>query len=74
MSVKPPERHGEREAGRMAVVGRCTDDGSDNTLLVVHENNGQWTFHGLGAHGVRISRDDAIGIARGILAATRSTP
>ncbi len=37
MSVKPPERHGEREAGRMAVQGQRCDDGSDHTLVVVHE-------------------------------------
>ncbi|MGH3695093.1 MAG: hypothetical protein ACRDRX_14085 [Pseudonocardiaceae bacterium] len=74
MSVDPPERHGECEAGRMAVQGRRTDDGSGNTLVVVHENDGAWTFHGLGAPGVKVSRADAIGIARGIFVATKSTP
>lgn len=53
MSVKPPERHGECEAGRMTAQGQRCDDGSDHTLVVVHENDGRWTFHGLGAPGVR---------------------
>ncbi len=70
MTVDPPERRGSREAGRMAVQGRRTDDDTDNTLIVVHENDGSWTFHGLGAHGVTITRADAIGIAHGILGAT----
>lgn len=59
MSIEPPRRHGERERGRMAAQGRCSDDGSMTTLLVVHENDGSWSFHGLGAHGVKVSRADA---------------
>lgn len=71
MSIKPPERHGEREAGRMAIPGRRTDDGSDSTLVVVHENDGSWTFHGLGAPGVRVCKSDAVQIAQGICRASR---
>jgi hypothetical protein len=73
MSIELPQRHGEHEAGRMAVQGRRTDDGSDNTLIVVHENNGAWACHGLGASGVKISKTDAVTWARGILSATKTT-
>ncbi len=55
----------------MAVQGQRCDDGSDHTLLVVHENDGRWTIHGLGAPGVRISKADAIGIAQGIIWAAK---
>ncbi len=68
-SIEPPTRRGEREHGRMAAQGRCSDDGSDHTLLVVHENDGSWSFHGLGATGVKISRADATALAQGILQA-----
>jgi hypothetical protein len=71
MSIKPPERHGACEAGRMAAQGRRTDDGTDSTLVVVHENDGSWTLHGLGAPGVRISKSDAVEIAQGICWASR---
>ncbi len=69
MSIEPPRRHGERERGRMAAQGRCSDDGSMSTLLVVHENDGSWSFHGLGAHGVKVSKSDATALAQGILKA-----
>ncbi len=73
MNIEPPQRHGEHEAGRMAVQGGRTDDGSDNTLIVVHENNGAWTFHGLGAPSVKILKVDAVALARGIFSATKAT-
>lgn len=57
----------------MAVRGRRTDDGGDNTLIVVHENNSAWTFHGLGAPGVKISKADAVTWAGGILSTTKAT-
>lgn len=71
MNIQLPERHGAHEAGRMAVQGRRTDDDSDSTLVVVHENDGSWTFHGLGAPGVRLTRSDAVEIAQGICKASK---
>lgn len=67
MSIEPPSTHGERERGRMAVQGRCSDDGSRCTLLLVHEHDGSWSFHGLGARGVRVSQSDATVLAMGVL-------
>ncbi len=47
--------------------GRNTEDNRTSTLLVVHENDGSWTFHGLGVPGVKISESDAVDLAQGIL-------
>lgn len=52
-------RRSERELARHAARGRRTDDGSLATLLVVHENDGSWTVHGLGAPGITLDRDTA---------------
>jgi hypothetical protein len=60
-------QHQRTERGRMAVQGRCTDDGSRCTLLVIHELDGAWTFHGLGAPGVRLSAVDMVELATAIL-------
>lgn len=38
--------------------GKRTDEGSMCTLLVIHENNGAWLAHGLGAPGVRLRQAD----------------
>lgn len=51
----------------MVAQGRNTEDNRTSTLLVVHENDGSWTFHGLGVPGVTISNADAVDLARGIL-------
>ncbi len=67
MAIEPPRRRGERERGRMVAPGRSSADGSRCTLLVVHENDGSWSFHGLGVPGVTISESDATALARGIL-------
>lgn len=64
-------QHQRPERGRVAAQGRCTDDGSRTTLLVVHEMNGSWTIHGLGAPGVQLSAADMITLAEAILERTR---
>lgn len=71
MSIEPPRIYGHRERGRMAAHGRRSDDGSMCTLLVVHENDGSWSFHGLGAPGVKVSQSDAAALAQGILKAAK---
>lgn len=70
MSIEPPRRRGERERGRMVAPGHRSDDGSRCSLLVVHENDGSWSFHGLGVPGVKISQSDAAALAQGILTVT----
>jgi hypothetical protein len=67
----PETQHQRGERGRVAVQGRCTADGSRTTLLVVHELDGSWTFHGLGAPGVNVAKADAVEVAEAILAALR---
>ena len=63
MDIEPPRTYGHRERGRMAAPGRrCT-------LLVVHEYDGSWSFHGLGAPGVQVSKSDATALAQGIVKA-----
>ncbi len=53
------------------MIGRSTDDGSHTTLLVVHETDGSWTIHGLGAPGVTLPKADTIALAESILARAR---
>lgn len=67
MSIEPPRRHGDSERGRMVAPGHRSDDGTMCTLLVVYENDGTWSFHGLGAPGVKVSGSDATALAQGIL-------
>ncbi len=64
MSIEPPKRRGQHERGRMVAQGRNTDDNRASTLLVVAENDGSWTFHGLGVLGVKISKSDAVDLAQ----------
>lgn len=70
MSIEPPQRRGRHERGRMVAQGRNTGDNRTSTLLVVVENDGSWTFHGLGVPGVRISKSDAVDLAQRILKVT----
>ncbi|MGH3692786.1 MAG: hypothetical protein ACRDRX_02070 [Pseudonocardiaceae bacterium] len=71
MGIEPPRRRGQHERGRMVAPGRSSVDGSRCTLLVVHENDGSWSFHGLGVPGVKVSEGDAAALARGILTVAR---
>ena len=48
-----------------------TDDRSLCTLLVIHEADGSWAIHGLGAPGVRLSKAEMIALAAKILARAR---
>ncbi len=71
MCIGPFRTNGDRERGRMAAYGRRSDDGSMCTPLVVQESDGSWSFHGLGAPGVRVSKSDAKALAQGIVAVSR---
>ena len=66
MSIEAPRRHRE---GRRVVGWSRSDGGSMPTLLVVHENHGSWSFHGLDAPGVKVSKTDATALAQGIVEA-----
>lgn len=63
----PETQHQRAERGRVTAHGRRTDDGTMCTLLVINEADGSWTFHGLGAPGIRISKADTAALARSIL-------
>ncbi len=66
--TEPPPR----ERGRIQVQVQSTDDNSDHTPLVfVHEADGSWTIHGLGASGVRLPPDKMIALAESILKRAR---
>ena len=59
--------HSQSERGRLNAQGRRTDDNSCCTLLVIHEADGSWAIHGLGAPGVRLSKAEMIALAESIL-------
>jgi hypothetical protein len=63
----PETLHSQRERGRIQAPGRRTDDRSDCTLLVIHEADGSWAIHGLGAPGVRLPKAEMIALAEKIL-------
>ncbi len=66
--IDVPETHRHKpERGRLTAIGRSTDDGCHSTLLVVHEVDGSWTIHGLGAPGVQLSQADTVALAESIL-------
>ncbi|MGH3753578.1 MAG: hypothetical protein ACRDRP_12925 [Pseudonocardiaceae bacterium] len=67
----PKTLHSQRERGRLTAQGRCTDDDSDHTLLIINEADGSWAIHGLGAPGVRLTRDVMITLAAQILERAR---
>jgi len=66
-----PETVWQRERGRLQAEGHRTDDDSLCTLLVIHETDGRWTIHGLGAPGVRLTRDKIVALAESILKRAR---
>lgn len=47
--------------------GRTTDGGSRCTLIVIHEVDGSWTLHGLGAPGVRLPSANMVALCESIL-------
>ena len=59
------------ERARIVVQGRCSDDGSTATMVIIHEENGSWSIHGLGVAGVGVSKADMVAVAQAILARAR---
>ena len=63
-----PEIQSEQsERGHLRAMGKRTDNGTRTTLLLVHESDRCWTFHGLGALGVKLSEADTVALAASIL-------
>ena len=67
----PETEHKQRERGRLTTRGRSTDDNSWTTLLLIHELDGAWTIHGLGAPGVKLSQADMVTLVEQILERAR---
>jgi hypothetical protein len=59
------------ERARIVVRGQRSDDGSTTTLVIIHEENGSWSIHGLGTSGVRLSQQAMVAVAESILARAR---
>lgn len=70
MDLELPVTKWRTELGRVTAQGRRTDDGSRCTLLVINEADGSWSFHGLGAPGVKLSKADATRLAQDIVKVT----
>jgi hypothetical protein len=51
----------------MVVQGRSTEDGSQCTVIVIHELDGTWAIHGLGNQGIRLPVADMVALAETIL-------
>ncbi|MCA1675035.1 MAG: hypothetical protein LC799_23555 [Actinobacteria bacterium] len=60
----------EKERSRLVVAGKRADDGHQCTVVVIRERTGYWGVypHGWGKFGVRLPRDEALKVARAILA------
>jgi hypothetical protein len=65
------ELHSHRERGRLQAQGRRTDDNTHHTLLIINETDGSWVIHGLGAPGVRLTRDVMVTVAESTLKRAR---
>ena len=68
----PKSLHSQHERGRLHAQGHRTDDPDSRcTLLVIHEADGSWAIHGLGAPGVRLTKAEMVALAESILATAR---
>jgi hypothetical protein len=67
----PETLHSQRERGWLTARGRRSNDNSNHTLLIINEANGSWTIHGLGAPGVRLTRDAMMVLATQVLERAR---
>jgi hypothetical protein len=59
------------ERARLVAQGQHSDDRTSTTLVIIHEENGSWSIHGLGAPGVILSQTDMVALAESILARVR---
>lgn len=70
-AAEPQPLTQHRQHGRVTAQGRPIYDGSVYTLLVIHEADGSWSFHGLGAFGATLSKADTAALSGPILAGAR---
>lgn len=70
MDTPPAVMQRDNEQSRVILDGRLVEGGGRCTFLAVHERTGAWAMypHGAGKLGVRLSRTEAIRVARAILA------
>lgn len=70
MDTPPALMQRDNEQSRVILDGRLVEGGDRCTFLAVHERTGTWAMypHGAGKLGVRLSRTEAIRVARAILA------
>jgi hypothetical protein len=68
---QPEALHFQRERGRLQASGHRTDDDSICTLLAIHETDGRWAIHGLGAPGVHLTNAVIANLAEAILRMAR---
>lgn len=59
------------ERARIVLQGWSTEDNSQCTVVIIHEENGTWAIHGLGNQGVRVSVTDMVALAEAIVARNR---
>jgi hypothetical protein len=67
----PETPHQRTERGRITALGHRTESGERCTLLVIHELDGSWTFHGLAAPRVKLAAVDTGALIESILARAR---
>jgi hypothetical protein len=68
----PETPHPHREPGRIQAQVQSTDDNCGHPPLVfIHEADGSWAIHGLGAPGVRLSKAEMVALAESILGRVR---
>lgn len=60
----------DNERSRVVLDGRLVEDGQRCSCVVIGERNGNWAMypHGAGKLGVRLSKTEAVKLARAILA------
>ncbi len=59
------------ERARIVVQGRCSGTGGTATVVIIHEENGTWSIHGLGVAGVVLTKADMIATAESMVARAR---
>ena len=67
MSEIHVSEHVPGERARIVVQGQRSDDGDTATLVIIHEDNGSWSIHGLGVAGVTLNKANMIAVAESIL-------
>jgi hypothetical protein len=70
MDRQPAVMQRENEQSRVILEGRLVEGGDRCTFLAIQERAGTWAMypHGAGKLGVRLSRTEAVRVARAILA------